>query len=128
MIKKVIINLNNRNKINRLKKRILLIVGGEICHSYFCNKVRLLCKDYLFDIIRYKSNIPDFNFYFDIYSANSKSDNEIEKIIKFVLRRNRSFALNANYSLLRVPDNSELCSNESEFRECLETKLNNNDE
>ena len=106
-----------------MKHKILLITGGEICHSYFCNQLRLACNTVTFDIIQFKSKIPDFNYFYEIYSNNLKNESEKRKIIEFIFRRNLTFAQKQNYTMLQLPLESVLCSDLDEFDNKLEKAL-----
>lgn len=83
-------------------KKILLLVGGEICHNYFANQIHLLTQAEV-DVIVHHSGRDNFEYYFPIYSVGATSEEHKKFAVNFIFRRNLSFALHENYDLLRAP-------------------------
>lgn len=103
---------------------VLLLIGGEICHNYFANRIR---RSYTgpVDVVVCHSGLDDFEFYYPIYAGGPMREDERTRIIDFIFRRNSSFARLEEYKLLRRPDGASITRDAEEFNRTVDRLIDN---
>lgn len=81
-------------------KNILIITGNEISHNYLINKLKSHFCSYNFDVLKFFSGTNNYEYYMNVYGNKLKNEQK-EKLINFIYNRNKSFALNEDFNLLK---------------------------
>lgn len=97
----------------------LLLTGGEISHFYLANTLRRLGYD--FDVIIHHSGRSDFEYYYSIYGVGVSSQEEKDRIVDFVFRRNSTLAKRAPYEMLTRPEGCAVTPSAVTFNELADT-------
>lgn len=99
-------------------ENVLLLVGGEICHNYFVNRIRSSHRGKA-DVVVCHSGRSDFEFYYPVYAVGEMDGAERDRIVDFIFRRNSSFARNEPYELLVRPQDAVVTRNSAEFNSAI---------
>jgi folate-dependent phosphoribosylglycinamide formyltransferase PurN len=97
-------------------KKILLITGNEISHTFFVNSLKnKLENKFKVDVIRFFSGKSDYEFYYGVYGGNSSPELH-NNVLDFIFKRNIEFARNESYNDLTVREgNDYLFSDKDNF-------------
>ena len=107
---------------------ILILTGNEVHHDFFCNSLIANCKNSNFTVLKFGSEMTDFEYFFSYFSIGLK-DEDIEnksKIVEFIFDRNKTLCLNENFTLLKSSYNKKILRNTVELHEKLEEILSHN--